>query len=266
MAKKEYRMETIRQMMDHLDESLAEATDVQCTPAAIPARLTKDTTFVRSILEQVLTVLTKTGDDGRHLLNKLRKNGLDNATYLHAKEYWHKLFLAIHELEQLLWVYCDEYWFSRVDMTNDMLRDPQLLENAIEIEMNADQVLIRMPHIAARKEPRYRLPEDLLAAKLASLRNLPKLGQCHATFCHVYPSSVSSMPKDVDNYYYKRVIDLLAYTFGFSDCPMTFSMSMESFVSDTVAPGTYIWLEKKLPKKFENQILLRVNNLSKTDV
>lgn len=71
------------------------------------------------------------------------------------------------------------------------------------------------------------------------------------TFCHVYPTKLAQLPKDIDNYDYKRTIDILSCCFGFSDCPETFSLAMESMMSDELAPGTYILMEPKMQKKLE---------------
>lgn len=254
MAKQKDSTSPAARMQAHMGKA---AMDIQADAAGshhpvLPERFREETEQIISILDEIRTLTSDAAAATDALLTRCKETGLNNSTYSQAQDYWYQLANDICSLEELLWIYCDESWFSRNALTRELVTRKDLMGDTIEIQICPDHALIRMPHIPATRKKNFTLAEDLLWSKLLMLRDLPQWDECHAAFCHVYPVSVSQMPKDIDNYDYKRTIDILSYSFGFSDCPETFSMSMESMLSDDIPSGTYILLEPKLPKKLQN--------------
>ena len=173
------------------------------------------------------------------------------------EDYAHKLTLGLLSLDSLLNQYCQCNFFSALDLAaiRRAGQDEELVREAdeqIEIQQTDSMVLVHMPYLPGKRNPQFSgfpsVVTDLLGAKLLHYSGLPKWPACHANFFHVFPSGLSSMPKDVDNYDYKRTIDLLAMAIGFSDCASSFSMAMQCVFTDNLAPGTYIEITPKSSK------------------
>lgn len=256
MAKQKDRKSPAARMQAHMDAITKDIPPdkAQGTYPSLPDRFKEESLQMIGILQEIRSLTENSLAATDALLSRCKETGMTNSTYAQAQDYWHQFAEAVCNLEQLLWIYCDESWFSRSALTKDLVSRKDLMGDSIELQIFQDHVLIRMPHIPATKKKNFTLAEEMLWAKLLINKNLPQWDQCHATFCHVYPTTVSQLPKDIDNYDYKRTIDILSYSFGFSDCPETFSMAMESMLSDDMPSGTYILLEPKLPKKLEKHL------------
>lgn len=243
-------------MQAHMDAVMANTQSITSDPhhPSLSARFLEEAHQIIGTLDQILTISRNAAAATDALLARCKETGLTNSTYAQAQEYWFQLADTVYKLEQLLWIYCDESWFNRSSLTKELTCRKDLMGDSIEILIRSDFALIRMPHIPATKKRSYTFAEELLWAKLFMQKDLPQWNVCHATFCHVYPTAISQMPKDIDNYDYKRTIDILSYYFGFSDCPESFSMTMESMLSDELPSGTYISLEPELPKKLQNYL------------
>lgn len=132
----------------------------------------------------------------------------------------------------------------------------------VEIRCADEHVAIRMPYLPPRGLKHSSVATDMLAAALIQVYgDLPKWKSCTLTITHVYPTNISHMPKDVDNYDYKRVIDLICFALGVSDSAMTFSVHLDTLFSDELLPGTYIWAESKVPQKFGKSLWDGSHNL-----
>lgn len=117
----------------------------------------------------------------------------------------------------------------------------------VSVQAAQDRVSIRMPLLPPRDVPGL---DDLDAATtmLATALmgcSLPKWDTWQASFCHVYPSNASSPPKDVDNFSYKRTLDLLALMMGQSDSAEVCTVVLSCRIDDSVPPGTYIEITEK---------------------
>lgn len=162
-----------------------------------------------------------------------------------------KVAAKLTSIERLLYLYSDAHRFDRRETLHYIAAHRRDNAGIIEIQAAQDRVVIRMPYLPKRNTTRS-IVTDALAAKLFSERDLPKWEACSVTFCHVFPGSTRRIPKDADNYEYKRTIDLICHAFGISDCPLTFEYTMRTAFTDKLDPGTYIEIR---PKSLESTIL-----------
>lgn len=218
----------------------------------------RDAQVLLDVLNNINEWLSKAQKATQAHIDEITARSKTNRKIFASPEYFSSLAYYIFMLEQTLWLYCDAAWLRKMDKLRELLIDEETLSDTIRVIVDDGAVLIRMPHIAPTKQKPHSLPEDLLLAKLTSEKELPRFSECHATFCHVYPKKRSQLPKDVANYDYKRTIDILGSIFGFSDCSATFSLSLESILSDSLIPGTYILLEPKIQQKFKKSLLSKL--------
>lgn len=131
----------------------------------------------------------------------------------------------------------------------------------VDIRVLDDQLLIRMPYLSpAGKFPRCSLPTEILRSKLVVL-NLPKWQKWNAEFCQVYSSEDFPFARDVDNNYYKDIIDTLTLYLGTTDKAGYFSMSADAIADDSIPGGTYI---RVTPKREENPVIRTFKNIQKS--
>ena len=118
----------------------------------------------------------------------------------------------------------------------------------VAVHTSQEQVLIFLPYLPKRNRAKHAPVNEILAAEIPFHR-FPKWSRWSASFTHLYPATTRNIPKDVDNYDYKRTIDLLAYALGTSDNALNYSMSMQTVFSDILPPGVYIQLRPKSSDK-----------------
>lgn len=93
----------------------------------------------------------------------------------------------------------------------------------------------------------------MLAARIHLCPNFPRWQFWHADFIHVYPIKFAGVPKDVDNYNYKRTIDVIAFAMRTTDDAIHFDMAMSTVFRDDYKAGVYIEItprhhdQRKLP-------------------
>jgi len=162
-----------------------------------------------------------------------------------------KVAAKLTTVERLLYLYSDAHRFDRRETLHYITAHRRDNTGIIEIQTAPNRVVIRMPYLPKRNTTRS-IVTDALAAKLFNERDLPKWEACVVTFCHVFPGSTRRIPKDADNYEYKRTIDLICHAFGISDCPLTFEYTMRTVFTDQLDPGTYIEIQ---PKSLDSAIL-----------
>lgn len=129
-------------------------------------------------------------------------------------------------------------------------KDPAALltgdgSDTLDLRVEGHTVFLRLPYLMRRGQTGKCLLYDQLLSTLIRRKDLPRLCGLHIDFVHCYPTAVSAMPKDVDNWEYKRVIDIITYCFGASDCPMSFDLSMTTKFSDRCLPGVYVQISPK---------------------
>lgn len=122
-------------------------------------------------------------------------------------------------------------------------------ENLVSLRIMEDRIYIKMPHLPKRYHGSTDLCNQVLAAAVYNSISFPTWANWTANYYHIFPADLASVPKDVDNYSYKRTNDILAYALGSCDNAFRFNMSMHTFFTDEIPPGTYIEI---LPKNLEN--------------
>ncbi len=114
----------------------------------------------------------------------------------------------------------------------------------ITVVQQPDRLLIRIPYLPRRGQGNKALVNTMLAQALRQYR-LPTWKTWSAIFWHIYPATTNKMPWDVDNYDYKKTIDILTAALHTSDNALQFEMSMRSKITDEILPGTYIDISPK---------------------
>ena len=160
------------------------------------------------------------------------------------------LLYALHKIEDLLealdWSYPTEER-NCVKLAKDI---PALTGRISEILVKTeDRILIWMPRLPATakwaRSVGYKELTDLLYQECA---NLPRLGQWHCDFFHVFDPQNLVGVRDVDNYAYKPIIDSLARALCANDGYDNFSCAMFNYPSETLKIGCYIHIYKRAEK------------------
>lgn len=160
------------------------------------------------------------------------------------------LLYALHKIEDLLealdWSYPTEDR-NCIKLAKDV---PALTGRIPEILVKTeDRILIWMPRLPATakwaRSVGYKELTDLLYQECA---NLPRLGQWHCDFFHVFDPQNLVGVRDVDNYAYKPIIDSLARALCANDGYDNFSCAMFNYPSETLKIGCYIHIYKRAEK------------------
>ena len=112
--------------------------------------------------------------------------------------------------------------------------------DVVQIWNEGDRIAIRLPSLPHRYRGNQDWVAQLLSAELHMCSDLPHWHVWHADFIHLYPTNLKCIPKDVDNYSYKKVIDVIAFYLRTSDDALHFDMSMTTVYSDNYEPGVYV--------------------------
>lgn len=118
-------------------------------------------------------------------------------------------------------------------------------QEEICLHIQESEILVYLPYLPKRGKGYSSPVNHMLAAKIYSCRTAVRWSKWKAAFYHVHPTATSRIPKDVDNYDYKRTIDLLAFLVGSSDNSLNYSMSMDTILTDKIRQGVYIRLTPK---------------------
>ena len=116
----------------------------------------------------------------------------------------------------------------------------QAVYNSIQIRKHEDLVMVRLPYLPGRKQTARQFVFDLLFQRLINEGPYPQWNRVHILFTHVYPTTLQTMPKDVDNFVYKPAIDFLAAAMSFSDSAWTCSLEQRAEFRDDLKTGVYI--------------------------
>lgn len=153
-------------------------------------------------------------------------------------------------LEEILYRCSDIYSPKSAGEVNPLEASRYCQNETIQIAVSPTKIIIRMPHLPPRTS-RNSLVTEALASKLFHMTTLPRWPRCVVDFYHVYPTDIPKMPKDVDNYAYKRTIDLLMFALQSSDCATAFRDSRQTIFTDVYPQGTYIII---CPESSENNV------------
>lgn len=161
-------------------------------------------------------------------------------------------------LENILYQHSALYSSNRLEKGNPLEASQYSKNDMIKMSVTSERIVIHMPHLPPRTS-RNAIVTEALASKLFHMTTLPRWPRCVMDFYHVYPIDIPKMPKDVDNYAYKRTIDLLMYALQSSDCAKAFRDSRQTVFTDSYPQGTYIVIcpessEKAVYDKFESAV------------
>lgn len=169
-------------------------------------------------------------------------------------DYALELGAALVKMNGFLYAYCKNNWFDPLLLRRYQRKKKIRMMvgeacDVVRVRASDDCILVYMPYLPARQNPQEDFVNDLLCARLSVEKGLPSWREHHIAFHHVYPSETVHIPRDVDNYNYKRTIDLLELAMRHSDCAYTCSLDMRSHFTDKCPPGVYI---EVTPKSSEN--------------
>lgn len=152
---------------------------------------------------------------------------------------------ATSEIEQLLYAFMDNTGLDLYETLRFFKKSQDAPRGCVTVTYHSGALLVYMPSFPKKGQGNTALVNQMLAAELLAMTDMPSWPKWQAAFYHVYPSGTSDIPKDVDNYDYKKTIDLLAYAVRSSDSSLNFSMKMDTVFTDVVESGVYIHVMKK---------------------
>lgn len=154
-----------------------------------------------------------------------------------------KLSLILSLLDQL--DISQVYPFSRCDMAKGKPSD------AVKVKLTPDgQVIFHFPHLPGKStkptrvkkayDKRNTIGSAVLEGSKRCGRPVPVYKYYRMSFYHVYPSGQCvRFLKDNDNYDYKHCIDAITDSLGVTDDALRCQLTMATYLSDEIAPGTY---------------------------
>lgn len=203
-----------------------------------------DATAVLEALESIcghLTTLRESTDLEAEFVRQNASAGLPiNLRLSYAKQF----ASTLSKLEQTLCSYIANY-SSPNEIWEYIAANKDCRQEEVCLRIQESEVLVYLPYLPKRGKGYSSPVNHMLAAKIYSSRKDVRWTKWNAAFYHVYPMSTSRIPKDVDNYDYKRTIDLLAFLVGSSDNSLNYSMSMDTILTDKIRQGVYIRLTPK---------------------
>ncbi len=162
----------------------------------------------------------------------------------------------MHKAEELLAELSGNYP-SNIRSHSVLKQDSQLASCAPELLRNTpDRLLIWVPRLPSKS----RGTKSLSYIELQELlweNSFAHFEQWHCSFIHTYHPKHCLGVLDVDNYYYKPIIDRIARALRTSDSFCRFSCSMYNYASEKLKPGCYIHISKNSEKvgNFEDFVL-----------
>lgn len=157
---------------------------------------------------------------------------------------------ATCDLNNLLYAYFQSNWFNPQRLLHPA-RTPAARAAAeqaaqqVRLAVHPNRVLVYLPYLPEKGDHDTAIINDMLFSKLTQECDLPNWKSIHIHFLHCYPKNTVSLPRDLDNYNYKRTIDLLCFALRCSDSPVSCSLQMTPFWSEKHRPGVYIEITPK---------------------
>lgn len=204
---------------------------------------------MKKILERSIRLAKKLGSTAERALHGVEHSeDIDELHYAFSL-YCTTLATSTRSLNRLLNQFDGCSYLSGADLAEALLRsgrDPETADGWKEISQDIrihkadDVVCIYMPFIPPKKHTEHSFIIDLLLRQLMREMPFPKWQKVHILFNHVFPTNVSGIPKDVDNYNYKPVIDRIARAMLFSDSAAHCSLEARAEFRDDCSAGCYI--------------------------
>lgn len=163
-----------------------------------------------------------------------------------SPEYATYLTKALLRLERALFLGAANADSDVPDFWAQLIQHPELADQ-IALWIEPDLVVIRLPYLPHRYRGNQDAVNQMLAARIHLCLKFPHWKFWHADFIHVYPTQFSGVPKDVDNYSYKRTIDVLAFAMHTTDDAAHFDMSVSTVFNDDYESGVYVEITPRHP-------------------
>lgn len=239
------------------EQSLDESPALPTTPSQPTSILEQTAATGNSIAQLLQRTMQRLEDVMQRQSDRAERTGVPLPENVFSHELVSLLSGLISKLTEMLWLYCDHTHTSRYDILERVLAhqaDPPLCRL---IDQSDDCLILWLPSLPHRSVRGFTTVTESLAVLLYQTPSLPKWPRWECSFVHVFPASHARMPKDVDNYAYKRVIDVLSFAMGVSDGAGSFSLSTSTVFTDEIARGVYVLVE---PKSSENQVFQKIKN------
>lgn len=203
--------------------------------------------YDETALKKVKNLLAEMTQNSSRLLTLCREEMelLEREPYLIHGSYPRQSFVekvaaALVEIEELLYFNSNVTVYDDYQIRQYFHSHRRKSTEPVAIHISEERIIVRMPYLPAKYKSAKDLCNQLLAAKIYHTKNFPSWSYWHASYYHVFPSATADIPKDVDNYSYKRTNDILAFALGSCDNARRFTMSMATIFTDKIEPGTYI--------------------------
>lgn len=206
---------------------------------------------IMDVLKEIQTELETALYACKKEQEKLNRGEVDANEALPAT-YAYNASMSVIRLERLLYTYTDTARFNRFSVWQYINAHKKTNCEKVGLQISDDLIIFRIPYLPRRHCGNNAVVNHMLAAKIFQHTGFPKWQCWTAVFHHVYPTNTKDIPRDIDNYDYKKTIDLIAYALGASDNAFCFDMSMRTVFTDNLTRGVYIEVR---PKSSENEEL-----------
>lgn len=221
------------------------------TPSSMTERLRQALNRIQGVLESLLD-LTK---------SEIAKTDSRERTALWGElpsDYALKLGAGLLKMRNQLYAYFQHNWYDPLQLRQERCKGklamPPELYDAVKLHVTDAAVYVYLPYLPEKKDRKEDLIYDLLFSRLLEEPRLPRWTQHRISFHHVFPKETFRMPRDVDNYYYKRTIDLIETAMRQSDSALCCSLEMAAHFTDIIPSGVYIEVSPKSSEIPENVI------------
>lgn len=221
----------------------ASTNETEQVPAPGP-----NTELLQEVLEKISAVLKQAEQLAENELEAVRQGKATDSGAL-PNEYATTTANLLIRLENLLYTYSDSARFDSFAVWGYIREHRHTNCENVDIQFLDNKVVFRIPYLPRRNYGNNAVVNNMLAAKIFRVTDFPAWDKWTATFFHVYPTKTKNIPRDVDNYDYKKTIDLLAFAFGSADNALNFDIGGKHTVfTDRLVPGVYIEVTPKSSK------------------
>lgn len=160
------------------------------------------------------------------------------------------LSAAIHQAEKLYAEIAVDYPLpeNASDFIDNDIKMPHEKYLPQMLYQDDEVAVIYLPQQRTRRNAKG-LPTSLHISEFREFvkaTDFPKLTDWQADFIHVFHPDDAEYCHDVDNYEYKKYIDLIARKMGVLDSSTHFSLAMHNESTTDIVPGTYIIIQQRI--------------------
>ena len=154
------------------------------------------------------------------------------------------LLRAIHKTEDVVTEISLSYPTPGQSNYDIAKSDPELAERIPQILLNTEEkIILWIPKVPSKS----RGPESIIYQEFTEMlwaNTFAHFNKWHCDFIHAYHPTNRLGVHDVDNHYYKPLIDAIAVAITSKDAYDHFSCSFYNFPSEKLKPGCYIHITK----------------------